>query len=568
MKKHLTHHWETFRSLPQATQYAWMILTTLLLVWIVINTPVQNTLPVSPSNHNEAQTLNLPTQTVGSESEAFATVASWGGEVISQNDADIQPPRAGTIIAWDVSIGERVTAGQVLGRLSSAPLTPELAKTLADQSEALSRARANVLFAQTYSEQSKTQIAQFTTSNTTENAIEDAKAVVRSNVESMRSALQQAISREFPEFSMSGGDTFTLHKQNRLSTVNLKSGFGVLNSGLREQYLRSLDEALRTFDGQVLPEIEGKQYFLDATRLVSASIADQNYTQEQLTSLKRNIGEDQASFNATVEKYHTALLDVSEKQKVLAEQMRNTASSITTLDKERSTAETDFIAAEAAYRAVASAINGGTVIVAPKSGSISAITKQVGEFVAPGISVASVSSGIQTDKMVRFRIPSNVEVPKKGDLVRIVRPGFAKDVRLGRVIGVGAALDGNGAFMADARFESSVEWPAHLSVRVIPEKHIGQSVAVPFNAVWWDEENHPHVWLVSDELIISERPVVTGRTYGDAVEILSGLTIGDTYITEPTDHIKDGMKLNSASIPKTTDGASTSGDGHGHSHDE
>ena len=540
-----------------------MILTTLLLVWIVINTATQRTLPVPPPDHNEVQSLNLPTQTVGSESEAFATVASWGGEVISQNDADIQPPRAGTIIAWDVSIGERVTAGQVLGRLSSAPLTPELAKTLADQSEALSRAKANVLSTQTYSEQSKVQITQFTTSNTAENAIEDAKAVVRSNAESMRSALRQAITREIPEFSMNGNDALTLH-----NAVNLRSIFGVLNSGLREQYLRTLDEALRTLDGQVLPEIEGKQYFLDATRLVSASIADQNYTQEQLASLKRNIGEDQASFNAAVEKYHTALLDVSEKQKVLAEQKRDTAGSITTLDKERSTAETDLIAAEAAYRSVASAINGGTVIVAPKSGSISAITQQVGEFVAPGISVASVSSGIQTDKMVRFRIPSNVEVPKKGDLVRIVRPGFAKDVRLGRVIGVGTALDGNGAFMADARFEGAVEWPAHLSVRVIPEKRIGQSIAVPFNAVWWDEENHPHVWLVSDELIISERKVVTGRTYGDAVEILSGLTIGDTYITAPTDHIKDGMKLDSASIPKTTDEASTSRDGHGHAHDE
>ena len=106
MKKHLIRNWGKFRSLPQATQYAWMILTTLLLVWIVINATAQHTLPASPPDHNELQSLNLPTQTVGSESEAFATVASWGGEVISQNDADIQPPRAGTIIAWDVSIGE------------------------------------------------------------------------------------------------------------------------------------------------------------------------------------------------------------------------------------------------------------------------------------------------------------------------------------------------------------------------------------------------------------------------------------------------------------------------------
>jgi multidrug efflux pump subunit AcrA (membrane-fusion protein) len=119
-----------------------MIFVTLLLVWIAINVT-----PRAPASENmnisdSSRTLSLSTQTVGSETEAFATFASWPGEIISPNDAEVQPPREGMIISWDVTIGEYIKAGQILGRLSAAPLTPELAKTLADQTESLTRARA------------------------------------------------------------------------------------------------------------------------------------------------------------------------------------------------------------------------------------------------------------------------------------------------------------------------------------------------------------------------------------------------------------------------------------------
>ena len=118
--------------------------------------------------------------------------------------------------------------------------------------------------------------------------------------------------------------------------------------------------------------------------------------------------------------------------------------------------------------------------------------------------------------------------------------------------------------MADARFEGAVPWPAHLSVRVIPERRIGQSIAVPFEAVWWDEENHSHVWALNKDRTISARAVATGRTYGDAVEIISGLALGDTYVTQPTDHLKEGMRLEIAVDPDATTSKKESGDGHAH----
>lgn len=566
MQHHITRHWGRFRQLPIATQYTWMIFVSLLLVWIAINVT-----PSAPAKENvevdtKSQKLSLATQTVGSEAEAFTTFASWPGEIISPNDSDIQPPREGTIITWDVTIGEYVRQGQVLGRLSASPLTPELAKTLADQTESLTRARANASSTQLFVAQTKDQLGTFTTTDTATLAIEQAISAAKSAGENIRSTLRQAIAQEFPEFSQYGEDAFSLSKQNRIYSVVIKKNFGVMNSQLREQYVASLNTTLKSLELSDPPEQAGRQYFFDAMRLVSASIADESYSQIQLDTLRKEIAEHQSEFNAAIEAYRTAALDISEKQKEYSERTRDTTNRISELERDRTTALIELEAAEASYRAVAGAITGGANIIAPKSGYVSSLQKQVGEFASQGESIASISSGVQTDKLVRFRIPSSAEVPKRGETIRVVRPGFAKDIRTATIIGVGTALDGNGSFMADARFEGGITWPAHLSVRVIPEKRATQTIAVPFDAVFWDEENHPHVWLVDKEGVTTSRPVRTGRTFGDAVEILEGLALGDTYVSLASDDIKEGMRIEEtvtkveSSVPE--------GDGHGHSHDE
>lgn len=566
MQQHITRHWGRFRQLPVVTQYTWMIFVTLLLVWIAVNVTPRAPASESTETGARSQTLSLSTQTVGSETEAFATSASWPGEIISPNDADVQPPREGTIIAWDVTIGEYVKAGQVLGRLSAAPLTPELAKTLADQTESLTRARANASSTQLFVTQTKDQLGTFTTTDTAILAIEQAKSSAKSAGENIRSTLRQVIAQEFPEFSQNGDDVFSLYKQNRIYSVVLKKNFGVMNSQLREQYVASLNAALKSLEFPDPPEQAGRQYFLDALRLTSASIADESYSQSKLDELKKEIAEHQSELNAAVETYRAAVLDISEKQKEYSERTRDTTNRISELDRDRTTAMIELEAAEASYRAVTGAITGGAIIVAPKSGYVSSLQKQVGEFASPGEPIASISSGSQTDKLVRFRIPSSAEVPKRGEAIRVVRPGFAKDVQSATIIGVGTALDGNGSFMADARLEKAVAWPAHLSVRVIPEKRSTQTIAVPFDAVFWDEENHSHVWLVDKEGAVASRAVRTGRTFGDAVEILDGLALGDTYVSLASDNIKEGMRIEETVIAEEP--TAPEGDGHGHAHDE
>ncbi len=556
--------WSHVLQLPLATQLASGILLLLVVALGVLNLPSQN----NEQNITQAETTvaSLPTQTVGAETEAFATFASWPGEIISPNDADIQPPRAGTIISWNVSIGEYVQAGSVLGRLSAAPLTPELASILAEQAAALARAKARASSTGIFVGQTKGQLSTFSSSDSALQAIKDAKQTVSATEETIKSVLRRSIVKEFAIFSGSSRDV--LSAGSNLYSTALPYYFGAINSSLRDRYLIAVGNVLAVLDKETIPQKEGTEYFLASTRLASASIAGgEFFTQAQLDDLRKEIGDDQADFNEAVEKYRDAVLNVSEKEKEYAERTRDTANKSTELDREQITAQGEVEAAEASYRAVSGAIIGGTAIIAPKSGYISAIMSQIGEFVEPGKAVASISSGVQTNKIIRFRIPSNAEVPKKGDRVKIIRPGFAKDVRMATITGVGTALDGNGAFMADARVAGDLEWPAHLQVRVVPEKRVSQTITVPFDAVFWTAENQPRVWIVEEGGLIHSRSVKTGRTFGDAVEILSGLEIGDTYISLASENITEGMKIEET-IKASGEPTAPEGDGHGHAHDE
>ncbi|TAK58584.1 hypothetical protein EPO14_01950 [Patescibacteria group bacterium] len=555
--------WGSFKQLPLTTQAASGVFTVLVVTLGVLNFPSS----LEPANTiTEFQKVNLATQTVGAESEAFATFASWPGEIISPNDADVQPPRQGTVVSWNVTIGEYVNAGEVLGRLSAAPLTPELATTLAERAGEVARAKSKLSSTQSFVGQSKTQLTIFTTNDTAERAISEAKQAAIAAGETAKGVLRQSVVKEFSEFSGNNRDILSSKDATFLTT--LPWWFGVTNSSLRDKYLTATAKVVSALEKDSVSQQEGLAYFLVATQLAAASISSgEGFTQAELNDLRELISEHQASFNEAVGKYREALLTVSEKEKEFAERNRDNANKNTELDRDQLTAEAEYEAAQAAYGAASRAITGGTAIIAPKSGYVSAILGQIGEFVEPGKTVASISSGVQINKLIRFRIPSNVEVPKKGETVKVIRPGFAKDVRTATIIGVGTALDGNGAFMADARVEGELEWPAHLSVRIVPEKRTSQTIVVPFDAVFWDEVNHPHVWMVKEGGLVTSQAVKTGRTFGDAVEILEGLTLGDTYIREASDTITEGMRIEDAAIteqPATAPG----GDGHGHAHDE
>ena len=102
--------WGWFRQLPIATQVASGILAALVVTLGVLNFPTSNNSAQMTTTHS--QTVAIPTQTVGAESEAFATFASWPGEIISYGEEKREAIRQYAIerVTRDFSIVKQIAA--------------------------------------------------------------------------------------------------------------------------------------------------------------------------------------------------------------------------------------------------------------------------------------------------------------------------------------------------------------------------------------------------------------------------------------------------------------------------
>ncbi|MDQ3098140.1 MAG: hypothetical protein M3Q44_00125 [bacterium] len=234
------------------------------------------------------------------------------------------------------------------------------------------------------------------------------------------------------------------------------------------------------------------------------------------------------------------------------------------LDRELTETQGEVRAAEAVYTAVTRGVDNN--IYALKGGVISGVFKNIGDYVTPETRIASVGNQISAinDKTVRFSIPSNYATPLKGALVKITRPGYPFTAIPAEITGVGTALNNSGTYVAEAKFNESVDWPVHASVRVINEGQSNSPVFVPIAALWWDDQGTSKVWVVKDKKATATI-VKAGRTVGDRVEITSGLSPAIQYIAKAVPEIKEGstvQEFGEGGAARTK----TSGDGHDHEH--
>ena len=234
-------------------------------------------------------------------------------------------------------------------------------------------------------------------------------------------------------------------------------------------------------------------------------------------------------------------------------------------ERELDIARSAVKAAETAYEDIDDALGSDVSIIAPRSGEVSALLKLVGDFVEPGTAVASVSGG--AEKTIRFRIPGNVTPPKAGDTLTAVRPGFAKDIKQITITGVGASLSSNGSRLADAAFVEPVDWPARSSVRVIGGTGQGEAPPlVSLTAIWFDDQGRSNVWRVGGDDRIEARPVKTGRSLGNKIELLEGVGKGSQIVSVAGPALRSGMKLPKAAETPRDTGEEPAGDGHDHEH--
>ncbi len=461
---------------------------------------------------------------------------SWSAEIVSNEISQIQPQREGVIVNWRVHVGEYVRQGQILGKISAPPATPELIKMLSEQTESLTRAKAQAGIINEYTKKEQIRLdalkeslnnSSSIVSNQTFTALER----LRSNVDIKRNALRSFIERALASH-VTTVTSYTGWKYVRSGGLN-RGQYGILNQSIQSSYEASLILLVNKMkDGIDLPIEDAQNYFDLAIQLA-------NNTIDNAAGFKAMASTDQKEFFGMLSDYKMAQAEVSDKETEYKLMLSEKSSM---LEKDKSMALSDVTAMEASYSTVYNEIKGETYIKSPRSGTISAIYKKVGDLVGPEMAIAVVAGGNNSSLIARIRIPNNIIKPKVGEILIAVRPGFPKDTREVKIVGIGSSLDETGSYMADAVFVGNIDWTIGSSIRVIASS-TSTSPVIKYSSIIWSDGGKPFVWAVSSVGRIYKKQINIGRILGTQVEIYEGLKNGDKYISSPTSDIKENMLL-------------------------
>lgn len=389
--------------------------------------------------------------------------------------------------------------------------------------------------------------------------------------------------------------------------LQFNQGYGVISVTARSEYLAALSTLILalTNSDTYLPDIEATTYIQASLKLLTNTATSEQITAATMNNLRNIIFEDEQIVIEALDSYKEAQNEVSVQRaklsKITIETDRdiigaesniqiNDAFLATTesmkanqiavaneefvkekaaldvkmaeLNSQLDIANAEVKAVEQAYKLVKKGI--GEEIRATQPGIISAIYVKIGDYVSIDTVVASTSSRNTSERFVRFRIPGDMQLPEVNEQILIERPGYPLQPKRARVVGVGLALDEGGSYQADAGFIDEIDWPVNSSVRVV-YSNVSNFILVPFTAVWWDEKEAAHIWIVDTEGSISARSITLGRALGDRLEVEDGLTDGEKFISVTSPDLEEGMiVIETSSATSTEEGQKQSESMGGH----
>ncbi len=219
--------------------------------------------------------------------------------------------------------------------------------------------------------------------------------------------------------------------------------------------------------------------------------------------------------------------------------------------------EIQYLQAKTQYEAQTSAIKqmesqlGKSSIRAPFSGIIDAIIKDQGTVVAPG-------PGAEVFRIVNLnQMYVTVEVPESH--LPNVTPGKSVEVFI-PVLGssINSKVRQTGNFINPGNRAFSVEIPVpnkdgsikpNLTAQVkINDYTNPEALLIPQSIVSENADGDQYVYLASksnngDTYLANRKVIETGKTQGDYIEVLSGLTKGDQIISEGARSVRDNQEI-------------------------
>ncbi|GAB3966822.1 efflux RND transporter periplasmic adaptor subunit [Spirosoma terrae] len=266
-------------------------------------------------------------------------------------------------------------------------------------------------------------------------------------------------------------------------------------------------------------------------------------------------GYDQAVANLNVQKanLNRAQKD-ADRYNTLAQQDAVAKQLVDNANATLEAAKMQVEAAQASIQQVATNLK-YTTIYAPLDGTIGISQVRLGAAVAPGSvpmnTISSddpISADIQVDEsqIARFLALQNNKSVTRDSTFILMLPDGSKYPYPGAVRIVDRAVDPQtGTLRIRIAFPNpKKQLKAGLAANVRVKNTTGQpQILIPYQAVT-EQMSEYFVWAVGDSSKATQKKVVLGPRINDKVVVKSGLNEGETIVTEGTQKVREGAKLN------------------------
>lgn len=501
-------------------------------------------LPAVPSNSVAQGPREVTVRSVSGLSNDSAPL-SVVGEVTSQSQADVRTEGTGEVKAVYASLGDRVSAGQVIAELSN---SRERAAVL--QSEGVyDGAVAQLNKVRGGSREEQLAILQTTLQNA-KDSYQGGKTATVSTLLSAFATIDDAINHKADEMFVNGDTSspkFMIQSADSGAVTEVEAGRvraqGIVDRQSAIATTLSESDDLATQLTKTEAEVrEIKNFFDRVVAALNKAVPSQNIPDSTIAVYKIDANTARASVNALLTSLAASRDALAAKQAAVTVAQKNLEQGITGGSPE------DVAAAEATVKQAQGALAGAraalekTIVRTPISGSINALPIKRGDYVTafqPAVTIANngaleitayVTETEARDIVVGTKV--DIEGGNTGIVTRLapaIDPATKKvEVRVG-ITDTGSLVNGQAVTIA---FKRGAKTPATASASsTIP-------LLIPISALKVGSDRIS-VFSVNAESKLVAHEVVIGTLLGDKVLIASGIT-ADLEIVTDARGLKEG----------------------------
>lgn len=260
--------------------------------------------------------------------------------------------------------------------------------------------------------------------------------------------------------------------------------------------------------------------------------------------------------------YQKALADLDKGKASLTEATANFKRS-EALYLENSISKASYDSATASYKSAISSVNAlqegltlakiqlsYTNLIAPSNGSIGDVKSEVNQSITPNTTIFVLNTS--GDRFVEFNVSQSVVGDLKlGDNVDITITSLNNTNIKGVITNIGTLSVGYGStYPIKARIIDSsdlvkVGMIAKVTVNTIAEKN--KIISVPLTSILTAPDGSKYVYIINDVQnnlgVVTKRTVTLGTNTSEGIEVTSGLTSGEYFVTKGSNSILENQKV-------------------------